>query len=119
MNIELFLNWIFYILTSISITHILVGGSIFGPLRSSIIDSKNKIIEKLKIKDLIMCYQCSGFWVGISTSPIFVYYNYMNNTNSLYNNIKTIIIMLSCGFIVSLLSDLFYRIKQYLCDQCG
>jgi len=118
MNINIHVLWIFYLLTSISITHILVGGSIFGPLRKKIINSENWLINKLKLSDLVMCHQCSGFWVGIITAPIWigiVYGIYFFR----FHPIESLIFIFSFGAVNSLLSDLFYRLKQWLCDQCG
>lgn len=118
MDIDIHILWIFYLLTSVSIAHIIVGGSIFGLIRRKIINSNNKLISKLRISDLVMCYQCSGFWIGIITAPIWIsliygiYFLY-------FHPIKSVIFIFSFGAVVSLLADLFYRIKQCLCDQCG
>lgn len=118
MDINTHTLWIFFILSSISITHIFVGGSIFGSLRKAIINSENKLINKLKLSDLVMCYQCSGFWIGIFTFPIWIY---LMNEISFYmeNPLKLIILIFAFGSVNSLLADVFYRIRQYLCDQCG
>ncbi len=118
MNIDIHVLWLFYLLASISITHIFVGGSIFGSFRIFVINSKNKLINILKLSDLVMCYQCSGFWIGIITFPIWIFLTY--DISFIINNLlKLFIFTFIFGSVNSLLSDLFYRIKQYLCDQCG
>ena len=118
MNLNTHILWLFYLLASISITHIVVGGSIFGPIRKKIINSKNFIVNKLKISDLVMCYQCSGFWVGVVTAPVWLGVIYGIYFMKLHF-IESIIFIFSFGAVNSLLADLFYRIKQHLCDQCG
>ena len=115
MNLDAHTLWMFYLLASISIAHIIVGGSIFGLIRKKIINSNNTLINKLKISDLVMCYQCSGFWVGIITAPIWMMLIHGKDSYS----ITSIIFIFAFGSVVSLLADLFYRLKQSLCDQCG
>lgn len=118
MNLDAHTLWFFYLLTSISITHIVVGGSIFGSIRKKIIKSENVIVNKLKLSDLVMCYQCSGFWVGIITAPVWIGLIYGISFMK-FHPIESAIFTFSFGAVNSLLADLFYRIKQYLCDQCG
>jgi hypothetical protein len=54
-----------FILSSFGLTHIIVAGKIFDQIRDYI------IINYPLIGDLITCYQCTGFWVGVSLSFCF------------------------------------------------
>ena len=103
-----------YILSSISITHIIVGSSLFGPIRSIIIKSENRFCKFLK--ELVTCHQCTGFWVGF-----FMYFvwHLLFHYNAPINIGSIVIAFLITGPIISLLSDITYRIKKYLCEECG
>ena len=54
-----------FILACWGMTHILVVGSIFDPIRDYI------IIRSKYLGKLIACHQCTGFWVGFFLSLIF------------------------------------------------
>lgn len=57
---EVIQNLFLFCFGSIGITHILVDGEIFRPV-------KEYINEKLPVffSKLLNCYQCTGFWVGV------------------------------------------------------
>lgn len=57
--------WI-YLMICWGITVILVKGSIFKGVRSWCEDSTRYARLKCVILDLISCYMCMGFWVGIA-----------------------------------------------------
>jgi hypothetical protein len=53
---------IIYVVATIGLTHILIDGSIFEPLRNLV-----RKFAPQKISQLISCYQCLGCWVGFLT----------------------------------------------------
>ena len=110
---------LFLLLASISITQILVGSSLFGPVRKFFILRSDESFFCSKISELINCHQCSGFWVGFFS---YFLWNFLYNNWILYSSdlfIKLIIAFCIFGPVISLLSDLTYRVKSFLCEECG
>ncbi len=106
-------------LAAIGITHIITSGSIFGPIRKFFLKSKLSLFES--IGKVLMCNQCVGFWVGtIFFFPFLISYFFVNN----FGLIPSLIFAVFFGFFIfgpinSLLSDIVYRFKVYLCKDCG
>jgi hypothetical protein len=105
-------NSILWLVSSIGITHILTGSSLVAPLRKFAI--KSEIIPEY-IKNHIQCNQCAGFWVGIfSWLSIKIIQKYE------WIEIKDLLLaIIIYGPVCSILSDLVYRLKQFLCKECG
>jgi hypothetical protein len=53
-------NLLFCIIGSVGMTHIVVEGEIFRPIREFVEKYTFNFLSKL-----INCYQCTGFWCGI------------------------------------------------------
>lgn len=105
-----------FILASISITQIIVGSSLFGPVRKFFMIREGFLYKK--ITQLITCHQCLGFWVGLFTYFIWIKFpvNIIINFQNIYINI--IFAAFIFAPIISLLSDICYRFRMKLCDQC-
>lgn len=82
---KILVNFILFIFAAIGGTHILVDGNIAQPLRDSVEKHCGKWLH-----DLITCYQCSGFWVGLITGGMLVATNFSE--------------ILCCGFAGSFLA---------------
>jgi len=105
---------ILFILAAISSTHIVVGSSLFGPLRKYLMNYEGDNLLIKKIGELILCYQCCGFWMGVIYSFLFLSTLFEFNFVGIFS-----LSFLVAGPIVSLFSDLTYRLKQYICEECG
>lgn len=84
---------ILFCLASIGLTHILVDSTLFQPVRDWISTNAERNLPTWaaeKIKKLIGCYQCMGFWCGLFTG-------WMTFGLNLW-------VMLLCGFSSSFLS---------------
>jgi len=105
------MNFVQY-LAAISMTHIVVGSSIFGPVRKIVFQSEKRLMKL--IAELISCHQCSGFWIGSIVSMLFAVIDHG------YINLRIVAeSFMICGPVVSLFADLFYRFKHWLCERCG
>jgi len=51
---------LFFLLTCYGISNIVIGSKLFKPIREYIISFGNE-----KFNELIKCYMCLGFWVGV------------------------------------------------------
>jgi len=103
-----------FIFAAISSTHIVVGSSIFGPLRKYLMDYEENSFVVKKFKDMILCYQCCGYWIGVVYS--FIFSPFIFNFGFIEFLLFTFLVF---GPINSLFSDLIYRLKQYICEECG
>ena len=93
-----------FLLSTVAITHIIVGSSIFGPVRVQIIN-----LDWAWLKELVTCYQCSGFWVGVGMYFLWLWMF----EHPIGGFLKAFFI---AGPLVSLFSDLTYRLKKFLCE---
>lgn len=59
-------EFLLFVTSVIGLTHIVVDGKVFQPIR----DFFDRTFPKY-ISDAIHCYQCSGFWCGIICGSIF------------------------------------------------
>lgn len=60
-----FMNFLLFVLATVGLSHIIVHGSIFQPIKQWLSDKGYK-----RILDMTNCYQCSGFWSGFLVSII-------------------------------------------------
>jgi hypothetical protein len=88
-------NFVLYALATIGLTHIIVDGGIFQPVRDAI-----KLYCWEWLDHLIACYQCVGFWAGLLTGYVLV-----------AHNIGEVIM---CGFASSFLAYLAADYLNYL-----
>ncbi len=86
---------------SIGVTHIIVDGEIFRPVKEILSKKAPAFLNKL-----LSCYQCTGFWVGLFFS-IFLYcdFNYL---------LKTFVVLLLAGGASSCLSYFWALMLTYL-----
>ncbi len=108
------LSLVLFILAAISSTHIVVGSSIFGPLRKYLMNYQGDNLIIKKFEEMILCHQCCGYWVGIVYSFIFSPFLFQFTFKEFL-----LITFFVIGPIISLFSDLIYRLKQYICEECG
>ncbi len=88
-------NLILFALAAIGMTHIIVDGAIFNPVRALL----KKILHK-SIYKVFECYQCTGVWCGFISGAIFI------DTN--------IFIIIGCGFAGSFLSTFSVHVINYI-----
>lgn len=101
-----------YILASISITLLISGSSIFSPVRNWIFENQENFKYGDKFVELIRCNQCLGYWIG---TFFFLFFGLIDSEIN-FSIIKSFIIY---GPTISLLADLTYRLKNFLCKTCG
>lgn len=102
---------VIFLLSSGGLSHILTSSSLLGPIRKLLLIS-NWLPQM--IRENLTCNQCAGYWVGIFLWILI---------SILYRSMELKFIILEAIFIYgpisSLMADLFYRLKQYLCGDCG
>ncbi len=54
------MNLILFLLATVGMTNILIYGSILNDIRDWAFDNLPK-----KVSEVLMCYQCTGFWTGM------------------------------------------------------
>lgn len=86
---------------SIGVTHIIVDGEIFRPVKEFLSKKGPVFLNKL-----LSCYQCTGFWVGIFFC-IFLYCD-------LSNLIKSFVYLFLAGGASSCLSYFWALLLTYL-----
>jgi hypothetical protein len=74
---EIIESLVLFCFGSIGVTHILVDGEIFKPVKEFIAKNLPEFFSKL-----LNCYQCTGFWVGIFFG-FFLYFDVENITKSI------------------------------------
>ncbi len=105
---ELFLNFMLYIVAAIGLSHLLADATIFNPLKTWLSELKPegncfyrfRFWLGQKTLSMMNCYQCNGFWSGV-----LIYLMYLSAP---YTN------FLLWGFAISLLSPIVGFAKLYL-----
>jgi hypothetical protein len=59
----------FMLVGMVGVTHIIVDGSIFAPMRRRLKKSQARIFGH-PIYDMVSCHQCMGMWVGLFCWPM-------------------------------------------------
>jgi hypothetical protein len=102
------LDFIICMLVTVSITNIVVNGSIFYRLRHFVEEH-----EVYLIGDLLNCMMCSGFWVGLFVGTIYTLVKVPTLLITIGSGLPCI--MLIWGVIIaltgSLVSDLYSLIR--------
>jgi len=94
---ELFLNFILYILAAVGLSHILADGSIFSSFKFWL--SEKDTWWSRPFLNMMNCYQCNGFWSGLVVFLIALASPWLN--------------FLLWAFAISLVSPLFGYLKLY------
>ena len=98
------------VLGGVGLAHIVVGSSIFGPVRRLVLDRAQGSRAFKFLSEGMMCYQCCGFWTGLVAGAALGFPASVGEAVGL---------VLVVGPASSVLSDLTYRLKQKLCSDCG
>lgn len=88
-------TFLLFVCAVIGMTHIIVDGAIFQPVREWVEKNTHE-----KFYDLFQCYQCMGFWCGMFCGFIVVSFN--------------IFTVLACGFAGSFLASFGAYFLEYL-----
>ena len=114
--------FLFFCLASVGLTAIIVDGKIFQPVRNGlnaffVVSEEKKNQGKYSffripidvIRNIMICYQCCGFWCGLICSPIMLY-----PLRLIIPEQMEFYAVLACGFAGSFLSMLYLRIDELL-----
>lgn len=94
-------NLVLFVIGSVGMTHIVVEGEIFRPVRSFVEKYTFNFLSKL-----INCYQCSGFWCGVFMGlGLYFPENY---------NLQSIFRIFACGCVSSCLSYFWAMYLTYI-----
>jgi hypothetical protein len=97
---------LFVILAGIGLSHLIVDGSIFHRPRGWVVSHGPEWL-----KQLVTCYQCTGFWTGAVSA--FAYGCYVDEWNADWTG-RLLLFPLLYGFIVSYLSMAGAALLNYL-----